>query len=158
MTEATHFRDLRDRSSVGGAPDGACARRAVWERSYHNALNGAGESLSGSGSSLAQTQEVRARLGRLLGRIGAAAILDAPCGDHHWMSHVGLAASYVGVDIVPELIDLNRRRYPGQEFLVADIVSDDLPRADLILCRDALVHYSFGKALEMLRNPEPSGC
>jgi len=73
------------------------------------------------------------------------------------MSHVGLAASYVGVDIVPELIDRNRRQYPGDKFLLADIVSDDLPRADLVLCRDALVHYSFGKALEMLRNFRRSG-
>jgi hypothetical protein len=140
MTDNSLFRDLRHRSAMGGGPDTAGERRVVWERSYYSALKGAGESLSGTGSSLVQTQVVRARLDGLLGRIGAASILDAPCGDHHWMSHVGLAASYVGVDIVPELIERNRRQYPGRKFLLADIVSDDLPPADLILCRDALVH------------------
>jgi hypothetical protein len=149
MTDNSLFRDLRHRSAMGGGPDTAGERRVVWERSYYGALKGAGESLSGTGSSLVQTQVARARLDGLLGRIGAASILDAPCGDHHWMSHVGLAASYVGVDIVPELIERNRRQYPGRKFLLADIVSDDLPPADLILCRDALVHYSFGMALEM---------
>jgi 2-polyprenyl-3-methyl-5-hydroxy-6-metoxy-1,4-benzoquinol methylase len=54
---------------------------------------------------------------------------------------------YTGIDIVPSLIEVNRERVARGElsgrFLVADITRDVLPRADVILCRDCLVHLSF---------------
>lgn len=157
MAEGSFFRRLLDRSGVAAAPEEAAERRAVWQHLHRRALDGTGKSLSGPGSSLAQTRVVRARLGGLLARIGAASLLDAPCGDHHWMSHAGLEAGYVGVDIMPDLIERNRSRHPTREFQVADLATDDLPRADLVLCRDALVHCSYRVALAMLRNFRRSG-
>jgi len=58
----------------------------------------------------------------------------------------------VGIDIVPELISANRKRYPEVDFLVADIVSDPLPKVDLILCRDALVHLPNADVVRALAN------
>jgi hypothetical protein len=157
MTEGSFFRHLLDRSGVAAVPDEAGERRAVWEHLHRKALDGSGESLSGPGSSLAQTRVVRARLDGLLRRLGVTTMLDAPCGDHYWLRHAELTANYVGVDVVPDLIERNRRRHPERQFLLADLVSDDLPRADLILCRDALVQYSFRDGLAMLRNFRKSG-
>jgi hypothetical protein len=97
----------------------------------------------------------------LLRNLGAASLLDAPCGDGGWMSTLDTGLSYTGVDIVPELIDDLRRR-AGQEgiarnYLLADITRDSLPRADAILCRDCLVHLSFQNIAAALANFRRSG-
>ena len=117
-------------------------------------LWGAEESVSGLGSELAATATLRQELPRLISELGAQTLLDIPCGDFRWMSEVDLAdASYVGGDIVKTLVEENRARY-GREFLHLDLCSSDLPRADVVLCRDCLVHLSLaniGRALENLR-------
>jgi len=109
-----------------------------------------GESVSGHGSTRARGDDFRAPLLALIDAYGIRSILDAPCGDFNWMRDV-LAErdlAYTGVDIVEELIADNVRKYasPARRFLCLDITRDDLPAADLILCRDGLVHLSFADA------------
>ena len=93
------------------------------------------------------TAAIRDALPALLKRLGARSLLDAPCGDASWIGRLKLDLDYIGIDIVPALIEANNRRVADGElaghFLVADITRDALPRADLILCRDCLVHLSF---------------
>lgn len=88
-------------------------------------------------------------------------MIDAPCGDFHWMSQLNLGLHrYVGVDIVPELIELNRQKFgiaDVREFRVMDLVGDRLPAADLILCRDCLVHLSLAEACAVIENCRASG-
>jgi len=68
---------------------------------------------------------------------------------------------YTGVDIVPSLIEANRRRVEGAgssaRFIVGDITRDALPRADVVLCRDCLVHLSFANIARAVRNFRASG-
>jgi 2-polyprenyl-3-methyl-5-hydroxy-6-metoxy-1,4-benzoquinol methylase len=134
--------------------------RAVFTDIYrHNGWQDA-ESVSGRGSTLAQTEVVRRELPRLLAELGARSLLDAPCGDFNWMRHVALAGvAYVGVDVVPEMIERNRREHggDGRDFLVRDLTRDALPRSDAILCRDCLIHLSFDDALRALDNFRRSG-
>lgn len=104
------------------------------------------DTVSGPGSTFEQTTALRAALSELCSRLGIESVLDVPCGDFHWMSAVELdVESYVGMDIVPEIIAANRERYakPGRSFAVGDLTQSDLPRADLVFCRDCLVHLSF---------------
>jgi SAM-dependent methyltransferase len=99
-------------------------------------------------------------LPRLLRRLGARSLLDAGCGDFHWMAHVELdGVEYIGVDVVPELIEENRRRHgrPGRSFIEADLISDPLPRADAILCRDTLIHLPDALLLAAVANIARSG-
>lgn len=118
------------------------------------------ESVSGPGSSLASTATLRRELPLLLGRLACSSILDAPCGDFRWLAETPLPVeSYCGVDIVEEVIAANRRRHaaPGRTFLRLDLRRDPLPRADLVLCRDCLVHLSFRDARAALDNIRRSG-
>lgn len=113
------------------------------------------ESVSGSGSNLAQTAKVRAALPGLLSRHGVRTLLDAPCGDFHWMQHVVLDLDrYIGADIVQTLVDLNNRTHavPGRSFIKLDLLEDDLPTADLLLCRDCLVHLDFARIRQLVDN------
>jgi hypothetical protein len=104
------------------------------------------ESVSGAGSTMARTAVIRRELSMLLENIQAKSLLDAACGDFNWMRHVPLGLiEYVGVDIVPQLVERNRQAYANRHrsFVNADITLDDLPRVDVILCRDCLIHLSF---------------
>ena len=68
-------------------------------------------------------------------------------------------AAYTGVDIVAELIAANASCYTTERrrFVCADMTRDHLPQADLILCRDGLVHLSFADARAAIRNFRRSG-
>ena len=134
--------------------------RTVFTDIYlHNGWEDA-ESVSGRGSTLARTAVVRRELPRLLAELGARSLLDAPCGDFNWMRHVALpGVAYVGADVVAELVERNRRAYGGggRRFVALDLTRDPLPRADLILCRDCLIHLSLPDALRALDNFRRSG-
>jgi len=127
----------------------------IFSRIYENNLWGDSESRSGRGSTLARTAVIRAALPALLEGIGARSMLDAACGDFNWMARVDLSGvRYVGIDIVPELVERNRRLYgrEGRDFIFADITRDQLPEVDVILCRDCLIHHSLDDARSAVRN------
>ena len=76
---------------------------------------GAGESVSGEGSSLEQTVVMRNILPSLLSSLEVNTMLDAPCGDHFWMKDVSLNCDYIGIDIVPEIVVQNRQNTEAPE-------------------------------------------
>ncbi len=118
------------------------------------------DSVSGEGSDPARTAEIRKELVRILEEFDVRVLLDLPCGDFGWMSSVDLPVDvYIGADIVEELISNNRRLHAHEKrrFLVIDIINDRLPDADLLLCRDCLVHLSFDDIKRSLANIKASG-
>jgi hypothetical protein len=117
-------------------------------------------SASGPGSELAETEEVRALLPGLVAELGIRTLLDVPCGDFSWMKTVELGnIEYLGGDIVASLIESNNNSYGNtqRKFSVLDVVKDPLPIADLIFCRDCLIHLSFKDATAALKNIKTSG-
>lgn len=135
-------------------------RSAIFSRIYHTNYWGNSESLSGQGSTLEETEEVRKRLGELFRRLGIVKMVDAPCGDFNWMSKMDLSGiDYTGADIVEEIVRENNARHAqnGRRFIKADIVSEVLPPSDLILCRDCLVHLSYSDIRKSIRNFRKSG-
>lgn len=118
------------------------------------------DSVSGRGSDLQQTRVVARELPVILRDLGVRSVLDIPCGDYHWMQHVGLdGVTYIGADIVAGLIDENARRYnrEGVSFRKLDLMKDQLPAVDLIFCRDCLVHLAEQDIFSALRNVCDSG-
>lgn len=149
-----HERFVADRENFAGLD-----LAARFERIQRTNLWGAATSVSGLGSEDAATAAVRDALPALLQRFGVRSLLDAPCGDAGWIGRIGIDVDYTGIDIVPSLIDANNSRVARGElagrFRVADITRDVLPPADMILCRDCLVHLSFdniGRALARFRD------
>lgn len=119
-----------------------------------------GGSCSGPGSSPEAARRVALALPPLLARLGARSLLDAPCGDFGWMSGVDRSGfDYVGGDIVAPLVaELSTRHSDARtRFVVLDLARGPLPRADAVLCRDALVHLSFRLALAALARVRESG-
>ena len=135
-------------------------RCRIFSDIYAQKAWGDGESASGPGSNFARAILFRDDLERLIRDLRVRTLLDAPCGDFNWLSRFDLAVDrYIGVDIVPELILGNREKFGGKQrdFRRLDIVSDRLPRADLIFCRDGLVHLSNAEVLSTLRNFKSTG-
>ena len=113
------------------------------------------ESVSGPGSSLEYTKNLRERLPRLLQEFGVQKLYDAPCGDFNWMREVDLQTQpveYHGADVVSRIIDNNRVRFAGplRRFDVADIISSPFPAAGMWFCRDCLFHFSYADIFRTL--------
>jgi len=117
-------------------------------------------SLSGEGSSLAATAMIREALPGLFARLGIRSMLDVPCGDWYWMSKVELGdLAYIGGDIVEELVQKNQRLYGklGREFRKINLITDDIPKVDLVFVRDCLVHLEPQQIQQCLHNIVKSG-
>lgn len=139
-------------SAASGPPS---LMESVFTDIYHSGAWGDSESVSGPGSSVRAASSFRDEIPKMLRDLKARSLLDAPCGDFNWMKDLSLNVErYTGVDVVPELIERNRMNHsgPGRAFLNLDITKDRLPRADVILCRDCLVHFSRDDIFAAVRN------
>lgn len=134
--------------------------QALFTRIYNDNAWGDAESRSGPGSTVHRTRLVRPALETLFRNLGIRTLLDLPCGDFNWMRHVDLRGiDYTGADIVDVVVQDNTLNWarPGVRFVRLDMTSDALPRADLILCRDGLVHLSFHDIARALHRMRESG-
>ncbi len=132
----------------------------VFSRMHARNSWGNPESRSGPGSTVARTERLRPELSLLLKEVKVRSVLDVPCGDFNWMRFTQLPSiEYLGADVVPDLVRGNSLRYagPGRTFVQINMLTGPLPRADLVLCRDGLVHFSFSDIARALRTIKKSG-
>lgn len=124
------------------------SRLEIFTKIYRNNYWGSDESVSGSGSTIELTTNLRKMLPKLFAEFKINSVYDAPCGDFNWMKLVLKEANltYVGADIVPALVEKLNNNYRSEkvQFLHADITNAAFPNADLWLCRDCLFHLSYG--------------
>lgn len=118
------------------------------------------KTVSGQGSDEEQTREISIQIPALARMLDIRVLLDIPCGDFHWFGKMDIDLErYVGGDIIDALIEQNKAKYaaPNRSFIRADLLNDPLPEADMILCRDCLVHFSFADIERAIDNIRKSG-
>lgn len=118
------------------------------------------ETVSGPGSTLKATEIIREQLPKLFDRFSIQTVVDLPCGDFNWMKEVDLKRiDYQGFDIVQELIDSNISKYQTKniKFGCLDMLKDELPKVDLIICRDCFIHYPSKFIFAGIKNMKKSG-
>lgn len=128
--------------------------KELFTKQYQLNLFKGRESKSGPGSDTEQTSTLKVKLINLIQDLNIQSIIDSPCGDFNWMKDVLKELNdieYLGVDIVDELIQENIKKY-GNMFIVGDLVNTILPKSELVICRDCLVHLSFTDTLKILQN------
>jgi hypothetical protein len=131
----------------------------IFTRIYTTHTWQSAETVSGPGSTLRVTQRMRQELSALIRRFKIASIADAPCGDCNWMRYVDIGeCTYIGIDIVRELIEKNKRTFGGmREFMHLNLIENIIPQVDMIICRDMLAHLTYEQIFNVLRNFKQSG-
>ena len=114
-----------------------------------------GESFdSGSGSWGLPAQSYVKFVRELIENSETRRAVDIGCGDFRVASgFVDLLDSYVGVDVVPELIDRNMAEFgrPGLSFLALDAAISELPDGDICFIRQVLQHLSNNEITSILQ-------
>lgn len=118
--------------------------------------------ISGRGSTLAATTEVRNLLATLFAdpTLQIRTFLDCPCGDWLWMQEVDLSSvHYFGADITDETVRANTKCFAHDtvHFATLDWSCAIPPPVDLIMVRDVLFHLSTATNLDILRHVNASG-
>jgi len=135
--------------------------KEVFTEIYNTNFWKSSESISGTGSEVKQTATLINDLDKLLSDMKIESVLDLPCGDFKWMQKVDLSKiDYVGADIVEELIMSNRNQYKERgniKFKVLNLITDPLPKSDMIIVRDCLVHLSYEDIKNAIKNIKSSG-
>lgn len=117
-------------------------RRNVW-----------GEFKSGDGSAPWRNRRYIHLVERFMRTRNVRSVVDLGCGDWSFSQYIRWGdASYHGIDVVPEVAVTNTRRYgrANVRFTHGDLLTTDLPSADLALMKDVLQHWSTDAILAML--------
>jgi hypothetical protein len=116
--------------------------------------------LSGPGSTIEETAIARKIIPEIIRTYAISSFIDAPCGDFFWMKKVNFGQCiYLGLDVVEPMIQNNNNQFGNEarKFMCADLIKDTLPSADLIFCRDCIVHLSLEDGLKIIQNFKKSG-
>lgn len=120
---------------------------------------------SGLGSEISYTTHTRRALSDIIRAYTVDSLLDAPCGSFHWMPLVVDSVrainpkfTYTGIDVVENVIQSNKARFAGIDYIQfqhMDLSSPNavLPKGNaMVLCRDALQHLSLHLIVNILEN------
>ena len=121
---------------------------------YQEELWKGSESVSGYGSGMKYTENLQKAIVEIVNNFKIVSILDLACGDFNWMRYVvdKLPSSYLGVDIVVSLIEKNKLQHESDrvKFTTLDIINDEIPSANLVICRDVLFHLPNEDILKII--------
>ena len=98
---------------------------------------------SGAGSKIENVKEYVDILQKYINKPEIKTVLDLGCGDWQFSKFLDLSSvSYLGVDVVESVIESNSTSYSASniKFISRDITTYEIPKADLIICKDVLQH------------------
>ncbi len=106
-------------------------------------LNEHGVGHSGSGSTEANTRLYRFFLQDFMRENQIKTVVDVGCGDWEFSRLIDWSGiHYTGFDIVRSVVENNNRIFGNShiQFFCGNLVELDLPSADLLICKDVLMH------------------
>ena len=120
------------------------------------------ESASGPGSTLDVASKSIELIESTISDNNIRSILDLGCGDWNWMQKLKPVfddVTYEGWDAGQTIIDLNNENHSDKNitFHRKDIITDEYPQVDLIVCRDVLFHLPIEDGLEVIEKIRASG-
>lgn len=127
---------------------------AVYEQALWG-CNEEGVGFSGTGSAVQYAAPYMSFLQNFLKTNNIRSVVDIGCGDWTFSRFINWGdISYTGIDIVKSVIDRNKERFssPNITFIHGDGTYEDLPAADLLICKDVLQHLSNESVAEFLKH------
>lgn len=138
-------------------------RKSAFERIYDQGYWEPGHP-SGHGSTLEATVLVRDVIEKVVLERQIRSLVDVACGDMAWMpdllarlKRLASPVAYTGCDIVSSLVRSHQSRFPELTFCQLDFVVDQIPKAELIICREVLQHLPVSDIKKALQNFSSSG-
>lgn len=122
----------------------------LFEEIYASGAWGGG---SGGGDDPANMQPYLDYLHGFMDNHHIHSVVDAGCGAWRCMSTIDLdGIEYLGIDCVESVIAQNVDKYTKRNvhFWLANFIKIDLPKADLLICKDVFQHLSNEDILEFL--------
>ena len=126
------------------------------------AKTGHWESASGPGSTNLVASDTVELIKSTIEERGVKSILDLGCGDWNWMQNLKPlfeGVTYEGWDAGQQIVSSNTEKYSTANisFHRKDIISEEYPKVDLIVCRDVLFHLPISDGLKVIENVKSSG-
>ncbi len=113
----------------------------IFDSVYTNKVWGIG---SGTGSTEQGTRAYRWFLQHFLRSNQVRSVVDLGCGDWQIARHMDWSGiDYVGIDVSNVILTTTRQHArPGVSFRQMDATREELPKADLLIVKDVLQHWS----------------
>ena len=107
---------------------------------------------SGPGSTPTNTIEYRSFVERFIKSNSITTVTDLGCGDWQFSYLIDWSGiQYLGIDLVPELITENRKRFSAPNIQFRDFSTiDELPCGDLLIAKEVLQHLPNNVIIEYL--------
>lgn len=125
----------------------AIYQNGVWGK------NKDGLGCSGSGSTAKNTELYRIYLELFLENNQIKSVVDIGCGDWEFSQLINWnSIKYTGYDVVKSVIENNTKNYskPSIKFVNENFLTADLPKADLLICKDVFQHLSNEEIMAFL--------
>lgn len=122
----------------------------IFDKIYENSYWGNG---SGGGSSPEATEPYKIFLEGFIRQHDIKSIVDLGCGDWQFSQFLDFgSATYFGIDASKNVIANNQRSFsrPGVSFANLPESYSKLPSADLLVCKDVLMHLDTKKVQDIL--------
>jgi SAM-dependent methyltransferase len=122
----------------------------IFDKIYENSYWGKG---SGGGSSPEVTQPYKIFLEDFIRQNDIESIVDLGCGDWQFSQFLDFgSATYIGIDASKSVIANNQQSFsrPGVSFANLPKDYNELPSADLLVCKDVLMHLSTKEVQDIL--------
>jgi len=130
-----------------------------WKTLYSDKKKVQGDhSVWGPGNVYRNSAQLVELLPEILTDLYIKTFFDVGCGDFLWLSKVIMkGVDYTGVDIVAEMIEDNRTKYPSHSFDTMNIIDEVPPMVDMIFMRSVLIHTSLDDCKKIIANVKQSG-
>ena len=122
----------------------------IFDQIYENSYWGKG---SGGGSSPEATQPYKVFLEDFIRQYQIQSIVDLGCGDWQFSKFLDFGgATYIGIDASKRVIANNQKLFTrlGVSFANLPRNHHDIPSADLLVCKDVLMHLSTKEVRDIL--------
>jgi len=115
--------------------------------------NELGEGTSGPGSSVNQALPYMKFLEQFLREKKIKSVIDIGCGDWEFSQFIDWGdVHYTGYDVVESVIQKDKKLYGSDriKFVKIDILNQEIPKADLLLCKDVFMHLPNESIIRVL--------
>jgi 2-polyprenyl-3-methyl-5-hydroxy-6-metoxy-1,4-benzoquinol methylase len=113
---------------------------------------------SGPGSAGHAAKQYVEWIRKIISEHNIRSAVDLGCGDFQIGARIApMLDSYIGLDVVEELLDANRQGSPtNATFRFLDATLQTIPSADVILIRQVLQHLSNAEIMQVIGNIPPN--